>query len=156
VERRTAKPVHNDPSPINTSSSNGAPVEASDEAFDAAVATVGALSGPGLETTDAGIGAAPDEEADEGLPEPEGGAVDAAVVGFGHEASALPVRAPWTPQIVTGTVAPVPGLPGVPIGVEPDSAPSHVPVESPSRAAATAQTVTGAETGAEPVVVVPT
>jgi len=60
------------------------------------------------------------------------------------------------PQIVTGAVAPVPGLPGVPIGVELDSAPSHVPVESPSSAAATAQTVTGADTGAEPVAAVPT
>ena len=149
-----AKPAHNDPSPINTSSSNGAPVEAR-EALDAAVATVGALTGPGLATNDAGIGAAPDEDEDDGPPEPEVGAVDAAVVGFGHEASALPVSAPWTPQIVTGMVAPVPGLPGVPIGVELDSAPSHVPVEPPSSAAATAQTVTGAETGAEPVVVVP-
>src|SRR5271163_1327040 len=80
ADRRTAKPVHNDPSPINTSSSNGAPVEARDEAFDAAVATVGALSGTGLEANDAGIGAAPDEDEDEGLPEPEVGAVDAAVV----------------------------------------------------------------------------
>jgi len=127
--------VHIDPTPMNTSSTNGAPVEARDEAFDAAVATVGALRGPELETNDAGIGAAADE--DDGFPEPEVGAVDAAVVGSGHEASALPLSAPWT-QIVTGAVAPVPRLPGVPIGEGLDSAPSQVPVESPSKAAATA------------------
>ena len=60
------------------------------------------------------------------------------------------------PQMVTGAVAPVPGLPAVPIGVEVEPAPSHVPLESPSRAAVTAQSVTGAKTGAAPVVVVPT
>lgn len=69
-------------------------MEARDETFDAAVATVGELSGPGLEINEAGIGAAPDDDEDDGLPEPEVGAVDAAVVGLGHEASALPVSAP--------------------------------------------------------------
>src|ERR1700679_3367917 len=79
-ERRTAKPVSNDPSPINTSSSNGAPVEARADAFDAAVPTGGALTGPGLATNDAGIGVAPDEDEDDGLPVPEVGAVEASVV----------------------------------------------------------------------------
>ena len=51
-----------EPSPINTSRRIGAPVEASDEALEAAVATVGVLSGEGLETNDAGIGVAPDED----------------------------------------------------------------------------------------------
>src|SRR5580698_5066272 len=60
------------------------------------------------------------------------------------------------PQMVTGAVAPVPGLPALPIGAEVEPTPSHVPLESPSRAAVTAQSVTGAKTGAEPVVVAPT
>ena len=60
------------------------------------------------------------------------------------------------PQMVTGTVAPVPGFPAVPIGAKAEPAPSHVPLESPSRAAATAQIVTGAEADAGPVDVVPT
>ena len=47
--------------------------------------------------------------------------------GAGTRHRRSPPSAPWTPQIVTGAVAPVPGLPGVPIGVELESAPSHVP-----------------------------
>ena len=43
-------------------------------------------------------------------------AEDGDLVGCGHEASALPSRAACTPQSVTGTVAPVPGLPGLPGG----------------------------------------
>jgi hypothetical protein len=82
------------PSPINTSSSNGAPVEASDEALEASVATVGELSGEALETNAAGVGVAADED-DAGDPAPEvGPTVDAAVVGCGHEESAFPLSAP--------------------------------------------------------------
>ena len=145
-----------EPSPINTSSKSGAPVEARDEAFEAAVATVGVVSDGELETDDAGIGVPVDED-DAGVPAAEVGVtVDAAVVGCGHEASALSLSVPWMPQMVTGAVAPVPGLPAVPIGVKVEPAPSHVPLEFPSRAAVMAQSVTGAETGAAPVVVVPT
>lgn len=82
------------PSPINTSRRSGAPVEASDEAPEAAVATVGVLGGDGLVTNDAGIGVDPVGE-DAGVPEAEVGVtVDAAVVGCGHDASALPLSAP--------------------------------------------------------------
>jgi hypothetical protein len=93
-----ARPKANAPSPITTSSSKGAPVEAKDEALDAAVATVGAPSerfdtGDGVDTSDAGIGVTPEAD-DAGVPaagvEPT---VDAAVVGCGHEASALPLSA---------------------------------------------------------------
>jgi hypothetical protein len=44
----------------------------------------------------------------------------------------------------------------VPIGVEVEPAPSQVALESPSRAAVTAQSVTGAKTDVEPIAVVPT
>ena len=88
-----ARPMASEPSPINTSSRSGAPVEASDEALEAAVATVGAVKGEGLETNDAGIGAAADED-DAGVPAGVGVTVDAAVVGCGHDASALPLNAP--------------------------------------------------------------
>jgi hypothetical protein len=68
-------------------------VEARDEVLEPAVATVGVLSGEGLETNDAGIGVAADDDA--GVPAAEVGVtVDAAVVGCGHEASALPLSAP--------------------------------------------------------------
>jgi hypothetical protein len=60
------------------------------------------------------------------------------------------------PQMVTGTVAPVPGFPAAPMGAKVDPAPSHVPPALPSRAAVTAHIVTGAEIGAGPVDVVPT
>jgi hypothetical protein len=47
-----------------------------------------------LETNDAGIGVAPDED-EAGVPAAGVGVnVDASVVGCGHEASALPLRAP--------------------------------------------------------------
>jgi hypothetical protein len=64
--------------------------------LEAAVATVGVLNGEGLETNDAGIGvAADDDDDDAGVPATElGVTVDAAVVGCGHEASALPLSAP--------------------------------------------------------------
>ena len=89
-----ARPAASEPSPINTSSSSGAPVEARDEVLDAAVATVGVLSGKGLETSDAGVGVADDED-DAGVPAGDGGVtVDAAVVGCGQDASALPLSAP--------------------------------------------------------------
>ena len=82
------------PSPINTSSSNGAPVEARDETLEASVATVGELSGEGLETNAAGVGVAAEED-DAGDPPPGvEPTVDAAVVGCGHEESALPLSAP--------------------------------------------------------------
>jgi hypothetical protein len=83
-----------EPSPINTSSRSGAPVEARDEALEAAVATVGVLSGEGLETNDAGIGVAADEDDAGGPAADKGVTVDAAVVGCGHDASALPLNAP--------------------------------------------------------------
>lgn len=58
------------------------------------MATVGVLTGEGLETNDAGIGVAPDED-EAGVPAAGVGVnVDASVVGCGHEASALPLRAP--------------------------------------------------------------
>ena len=60
------------------------------------------------------------------------------------------------PQTVTGAVAPVPGLPALPIGAELDPVPVQVALEEPSRAAVMAQSVTGAKTGAEPVGVDPT
>ena len=80
----------------------GAPVDASELAPDAAVATVGALTGPALETRAAGAGAPSEADADEGV---AAGivAVDGDVVGCGHEASALPSSAACTPQIVTGS-----------------------------------------------------
>jgi hypothetical protein len=85
-----------EPSPIKSSSRSGAPVEARDEALEAAVATVGVVSGEGLETNDAGIGVAADG-VDAGVPAADadvGVTVDAAVVGCGHDASALPLNAP--------------------------------------------------------------
>ena len=89
-----ARPTANEPSPINTSSRSGAPVEARDEALEAAVATVGAVSGGELDANDAGIGVPVDDD-DAGVPASEVGVtVDAAVVGCGHEASALPLSAP--------------------------------------------------------------
>jgi len=131
-------------------------VEARDEMLEPAVATVGVRSDDGLDSNDAGIGAAPDQDAVGVAAAEVGLTVDTSVVGCGHEASALPLSAAWMPQTVTGAVAPVPGFPEVPIGAAVEPAPSHVPVESPSRAAVTAQIVTGAKTGAAPVVVVPT
>jgi hypothetical protein len=127
----------------------GAPVDASELAPDAAVATVGALAGPTLETRAAGAGAPPEADDDEGVP---AGivAVDGDVVGSGHEASALPSRAACTPQIVTGTVPPVPGLPGLPVDVEVEPVPVQVPSAVPSRAAEIAQAETGAKTGMDP------
>ena len=69
-------------------------MEARDEMLEAAVATVGVLNGEGFETNDAGIGVAADDD-DAGVPAAEVGVtVDAAVVGCGHEASALPLSAP--------------------------------------------------------------
>jgi hypothetical protein len=89
-----ARPTASEPSPINASSSSGAPVEARDEVLEAAVATVGVLSGKGLETSDPGIGVAADED-DAGVPAADVGVtVDAAVVGCGQDASALPLSAP--------------------------------------------------------------
>ena len=88
-----ARPMASEPSPINTSSRSGAPVEARDEALEAAVATVGVVGGEGLETNDAGIGGVADED-DAGVPADVGVTVDAAVVGCGHDASALPLNAP--------------------------------------------------------------
>jgi hypothetical protein len=89
-----ARPTASEPSPINTSSRSGAPVEARDEELEAAVATVGVLSGEGLETNAAGTGVAPDGD-EAGVPAADVGvAVDAAVVGCGHDASALPLSAP--------------------------------------------------------------
>ena len=89
-----ARPMASEPSPITTSSSSGAPVEASDEALDASVATVGGLSDDGFETNDAGVGVAPEAD-DAGDAPPEGApTVDAAVVGCGHDESALPLSAP--------------------------------------------------------------
>ena len=88
-----ARPKASELSPITTSSRSGAPVEARDELLEAAVATVGMLSGEGLETSDAGIGTPADED-DAGVPTAEVGVtVDAAVVGCGHEASAPPLSA---------------------------------------------------------------
>ena len=76
------------------------------------------------------------------------------VVGCGHEASALPSRAACTPQSVTGTVPPVPGLPGLPVDVEVEPVPVQVPSAVPSRAAEIAQAETGAKTGTDPAPVV--
>ena len=136
--------------PITTSTSSGAPVEASDEAADgAAVATVGVFSAPRLvETNDAGVLPEDDREM---AAVPLGVAVEGDVTGCGHEESALPSRAACTPQSVTGTVAPVPG---VPVGVEVELVPVQVPPALPSRAAETAQAETGAKTGTDPVGVV--
>ena len=77
-------------------------------------------------------------------------AVDGDVVGCGHEASALPWRAACTPHSVTGTVPPVPGLPGLPVDVEAEPGPVQVPSAVPSRAAESAQAETGAKTGTDP------
>ena len=89
-----ARPMASEPSPINTSSRSGAPVEARDEALEAAVATVGLVGGDGLVTNDAGIGVDACRRG-RGVPEAEVGVtVDAAVVGCGHDASALPLNAP--------------------------------------------------------------
>lgn len=99
---------------------------------EAAVATVGVLTGPGLATRLTGTGAPPDEAEDDGIPVPEvGEVVDGDVTGCGHEASALPCRAACTPHRVTGTVAPVPVLPGVPTEVVLDPVPVQVPSEVP-------------------------
>jgi hypothetical protein len=98
---------------------------------------------------------APVEAEDEGVLEPGAGEdVDGEVVGCGHAASATPPSAASTPHTVTGTVAPEPGLPGVPMDVVPELVPVHVPSAVPCKAAATAQTVTGAKTGTGPVDVV--
>ena len=140
------------PTPIRTSSNSGAPVEASEPAPDAAAATDGALTGPESATRAARAGVAPDAEAEEGVPVGTV-AVEGDVVGCGHEASAWPSNAACTPQIVTGTVPPVPGLPGLPVDVEVELVPVHVPAAVPSRAAVTAQAVTGANTGTDPGVV---
>jgi hypothetical protein len=88
-----ARPMINAPSPITTSSASGAPVEAREEALAAAVATVGVLSGDGLETKEAGTGVAADEADPGALPADVGVTVEASVVGCGHEESALPPRA---------------------------------------------------------------
>ena len=58
------------------------------------------------------------------------------------------------PQIVIGIVTPVPGVPGVPIGIPVVPDPVHMPDALPSSAAVTEQTVTGTLTGTEPVGVV--
>lgn len=135
--------------PITTSRSSGAPVEANDEAADeAAVATVGVFPAPGVaETNETGVL----PEADAEVAAPLGVAVEGDVTGCGHEESALPSRAACTPQSVTGTVAPVPG---VPVGVEVELVPVQVPPALPSRAAETPQAETGAKTGTDPVGVV--
>ena len=127
----------------------GAPVDASELAPDAAVATVGALTGPALETRAAGAGAPPEADAEEGVPAGMV-AVDGDVVGCGHEASALPSSAACTPQSVTGAVPPVPGLPGLPVEVEVEPVPVQVPSAVPSRAAEIEQAETGAKTGTDP------
>lgn len=94
ADRLMARPMASAPSPINTSNSNGAPVEARDEALGASGATVGELSGEELETSAAGVGVAAEED-HAGDPPPEvGPTVDAAVIGCGHGESALPLRAP--------------------------------------------------------------
>jgi len=126
--------------PIPTSSSNGAPVEAKDEAVaelaaDTAVATVGLSPLPGaVETREAGV--LPEDDG-EVADVPAGVAVEGAVTGWGHEESALPSRAACRPQNVNGAVAAVPGVPvDVDVGVEP------------------AQAEMGAKTGMDPVGVV--
>ena len=142
--------------PIPTSSSNGAPVEAKDEAVaelaaDTAVATVGLSPLPGaVETREAGV--LPEDDG-EVADVPAGVAVEGAVTGWGHEESALPSRAACRPQNVYGAVAAVPGVPvDVDVGVEP--APVQVPPALPSSAAETAQAEMGAKTGMDPVGVV--
>lgn len=140
------------PAPIRTSSNSGAPVEASELAPAAAVATAGALIGPESATRAAGAGVTPGAEAEEGLPTGTV-AAEGDVVGCGHEASALPSNAACTPQIVTRTVPPAPGLPGLPVDVEVEPVRVHVPSAVPSRAAETAQAETGAYSGTDPGVV---
>jgi hypothetical protein len=126
--------------PIRTSTTNGAPVRARGAVVAAAVVTaVGVVAAAVVTGAVVGVAA---------------GGVTAAVVtvGSGQEALAEPPSASWIPHTVTGSVTPVPGLPGVPIGrVTPGLDPVHVPSAVPSSAAATAQTVTGALTGTVPV-----
>lgn len=153
AERLIARPISKPPAASKSSNKRGAPVEASELEPDAAVARVGALTGPESEASAAGAGAPPDPADEEGV---SAGtvAVDGDVVGCGHEASALPSRDACTPHSVTGTVAPVPGLAGLRVDVEGEPLPVQVPSAVPSSAAEMAQTETGAKTGADPSPVV--
>ena len=69
-------------------------------------------------------------------------------VGCGQEATDVPPTAASIPQTVTGSVRPVPGVLGVPMGPTcvpaPAPAPVQVPLALPSSAAVTAHAVTGA------------
>jgi hypothetical protein len=153
TERVITRPITTEPMPISTSRSSGAPVEANDEAADgeaadgeAAVATVGVLPLPGLSETSEAV-ALPADDVDVAVV-PLGVAVEDDVTGCGHEESALPSKAACTPQSVTGTVAPVPG---VPVDVELELEPAQVPPALPSSAAETAQAEMGAKTGMDPL-----
>ena len=108
----------NAPAPMTTSRRSGAPVDARAAAPGAAVATVGELTGvPPVEARAAGTGVGPDAVAAAVLPPGGvGTGVTPGVVGSVHEASATPLSAASMPQKVTGTLTPVPGLVGVPMG----------------------------------------
>jgi hypothetical protein len=98
--------------------------------------------------TDVGVVAA-EVEGDVDVEDAEVGAA-----GCGHDALAVPASAASTPQMVTGSVTPVPGFPGLPIGTDVEPAPVQVPLAFPLSAAVTAQAVTGTLTGTFPVGVV--
>jgi hypothetical protein len=143
-------PISSAPAPINTSSKSAAPVEARDDGDVTGAVVAAAVAAGVVEASVAGIVAPP--AADDPV-------VDGDVTGppgTGHDASADPPNAASMPQIVTGSVAPVPGLPGVPIGRLVEPVPVQVPLAVPFRAPVTAHTVTGAFTGADPVAVVAT
>jgi hypothetical protein len=71
------------------------------------------------------------------------GAVDTPdPVDCGQDALAEPLTAASMPQMVRGTVTPVPGLPVLPIGAAVDPEPVQTPLALPARAAVTPQTVT--------------
>ena len=108
--------------------------------------TVGVLAPPGLSETSEAVAVLADDG--EVAAVPLGVAVEGDVTGCGHEESALPSNAACTPQRVTGTVAPVPG---VPVDVELELVPVQVPPALPSRAAEMAQAEMGAKTGMDPV-----
>ena len=135
--------MHTAPAPMTSSSSNGAPVDASEVTPDDVAVSVAAAGGGLVEARVSGTDVGEDVETPVAGGDPD-------TVGCGHEASVPPPRAASIPQTVTGTVTPVPGVPGVPIGMEVEPVPVHVPPELPSSAAVMAQTVTGVLTGPSP------
>jgi hypothetical protein len=127
---------------------SAAPVDASDEGDVTGAAVAAVVAAGVVEANVAGT-----------VPPADEPVVDGEVTGppgIGHEASADPPSAVSIPQIVTGSVTPVPGLPGLPIGRLVEPVPVHVPSAVPFRAPVTAHTVTGAFTGADPVALVAT